>query len=353
MTSQHPQQIKHVGHINKAPRGGGTLKRALHVWKGNIISHAGLTSCTNLLINSGTRKVVGRPERKEAVDSLLQYDYIVLIVADNVHLGQASPLSYAKGCSGRGRIEHAISKGAKLQAIRHNKIVKQNRFVIERLMEVVSFLHKQEQEDESFDNKGNYLELLLELLSRREQFIRHHLQCSSGFKVTSSAIESRFGEVGKMWLTPLAFVVPTTPQGSGYFGMVTSEKEEACETKKNMESLCHANDEGPTHAGGGLAGSRRMAEGNSGQPLKSGEAHQRRRRSFLKHIELCNEERIKGDRKEKLEASQHLFIINRYTETKVPDKVAKIRSKRKELLNDSKVTELTNKFKLADTHFQD
>ncbi|KAJ4426393.1 hypothetical protein ANN_27207 [Periplaneta americana] len=49
-----------------------------------------------------------------------------------------------------------------------------------------------------------------------------------------------------------------------YSGMVTTGKEEACETKKNMESWCHANGEGPTHAGGELAGSRRMAEGNSG-----------------------------------------------------------------------------------------
>ncbi|KAJ4434005.1 hypothetical protein ANN_16324 [Periplaneta americana] len=65
-----------------------------------------------------------------------------------------------------------------------------------------------------------------------------------------------------------------------YSGTVTSGKEEACETKKNMESWCHANDEGPTHVGGGLAGSRRMAEGNSGQLLKSGEAH----KSKVKYI---------------------------------------------------------------------
>ncbi|KAJ4442807.1 hypothetical protein ANN_04400 [Periplaneta americana] len=31
----------------------------------------------------------------------LQYDYLVLTVTDNVRLGQASPLSYAKGCSGQ------------------------------------------------------------------------------------------------------------------------------------------------------------------------------------------------------------------------------------------------------------
>ncbi|KAJ4436319.1 hypothetical protein ANN_18950 [Periplaneta americana] len=41
---------------------------------------------------------------------------------------------------GRGRTEHAIFEGTKLQANKHNESVKQNRFVIERLIEVVCFL---------------------------------------------------------------------------------------------------------------------------------------------------------------------------------------------------------------------
>ncbi|KAJ4447656.1 hypothetical protein ANN_09663 [Periplaneta americana] len=75
---------------------------------------------------------------------------------------------------GRGRIELA-TEGTKLQVNKRNKIVKQNRFVIERLIEVVCFLGKQEHEDKSSDNKGNYLELLLEIPSRQEQFIHDHL----------------------------------------------------------------------------------------------------------------------------------------------------------------------------------
>lgn len=100
---------------------------------------------------------------------------------------------------GRGRIEHSISEGAKLQAMKHNEIVKQNRFVIERLIDVVCFLGKQELafrghfEDESSDSKGNYLELL-ELLSRQEQFLRDHLQCTSSFKGTSSTIQNELIE---------------------------------------------------------------------------------------------------------------------------------------------------------------
>jgi len=47
--------------------------------------------------------------------------------------------------------------------MKHNETVKQNRFVIERLIDVVCFLGKQELafrghfEDESSDNKGNYI----------------------------------------------------------------------------------------------------------------------------------------------------------------------------------------------------
>ncbi|KAJ4428293.1 hypothetical protein ANN_24311 [Periplaneta americana] len=47
---------------------------------------------------------------------------------------------------------------------------------------------------------------------------------------------------------------------------------------------------------------------------------------------------------EKLEKSQHLLIMNKFTETKIPEKIAKIKHKRKELLNERTVTELTSKF---------
>lgn len=100
---------------------------------------------------------------------------------------------------GRGRIEHALSEGARIQALKHNEAVKQNRLVVERLVDIVCFLGKQELafrghfEGEDSVNRGNYLELL-DLLSKQEQYIRDHLQSTSGFKGTSSDIQNELVE---------------------------------------------------------------------------------------------------------------------------------------------------------------
>ena len=97
------------------------------------------------------------------------------------------------------RIEYCLSEAARLQAVKHNNLVKQNRLIVERLIDVVCFLGTQELafrghfENEDSDNKGNYLEML-ELLSRQEQYIRDHLQSSSGFKGTSSIIQNELIE---------------------------------------------------------------------------------------------------------------------------------------------------------------
>ena len=45
---------------------------------------------------------------------------------------------------GRVRIEHTLSEGARIQAVKHNEVVKQNRLVVERLVDIVYFLGKQE-----------------------------------------------------------------------------------------------------------------------------------------------------------------------------------------------------------------
>ena len=61
--------------------------------------------------------------------------------------------------------------------VKHNEVVKQNRLVVERLVNIVYFLGKQELgfrgnfEGEDSVNRGNYLELL-DLLSKQEQYIR-------------------------------------------------------------------------------------------------------------------------------------------------------------------------------------
>ncbi|KAJ4446191.1 hypothetical protein ANN_12885 [Periplaneta americana] len=60
-------------------------------------------------------------------------------------------------------------------------------------------------------------------------------------------------------------------------------------------------------------------------------------------VELCMEESIKCCSVEKLEESQHLLIMKKYIESKIREKIAKIKNKMKELLNESKVTELISK----------
>ena len=69
----------------------------------------------------------------------------------------------------------------------------------DRPVDIVCFLGKQELgfqgnfEGEDSVNRGNYLELL-DLLSKQEQYIRDHLQSTSGFKGTSSDIQNELVE---------------------------------------------------------------------------------------------------------------------------------------------------------------
>ncbi|XP_026819140.1 zinc finger MYM-type protein 1-like [Rhopalosiphum maidis] len=96
---------------------------------------------------------------------------------------------------GANRIEHALSEGRRLAAIKHNENVGVNRRILTRLIHVICFLGKQEiafrghNEDSSSINKGNYLELL-DLLSREEQLLREHFMSNSVFKGTSSDIQN-------------------------------------------------------------------------------------------------------------------------------------------------------------------
>ncbi|XP_022167439.1 uncharacterized protein LOC111031697, partial [Myzus persicae] len=96
---------------------------------------------------------------------------------------------------GKVRIEHAISVGRRLAAIKHNEQVSINRRLIARMIHVVCFLGKQElafrghrEHDESL-NKGNYLELL-DLLAQEEHLLKDHFLSSSIFKGTSKIIQN-------------------------------------------------------------------------------------------------------------------------------------------------------------------
>jgi len=96
---------------------------------------------------------------------------------------------------GKVRIEHAISEGRRLAAVKHNEQVGINRRILARMIHVVCFLGKQElafrghRENNESLNKGNYLELL-ELLAQEEQLLKEHLLSSAIFKGTSKTIQN-------------------------------------------------------------------------------------------------------------------------------------------------------------------
>jgi hypothetical protein len=77
----------------------------------------------------------------------------------------------------------------------HNEKVKKNRQILERLIDAICFLSKQELafrgHDESLTslNKGNYIEVL-NLMSVRDPVLKAHLKESTVFKGTSSAIQN-------------------------------------------------------------------------------------------------------------------------------------------------------------------
>ncbi|KAJ4432189.1 hypothetical protein ANN_20805, partial [Periplaneta americana] len=73
----------------------------------------------------------------------------------------------------------------------------------------------------------------------------------------------------------------------------------------------------------------------------------RERKQFVSDVKLCMEESNKCRCMEKYEESQHPLIINKYTENKISEKIAKLKNRRKEALRESTVTELTNKFKFG------
>ncbi|PSN33015.1 hypothetical protein C0J52_26247 [Blattella germanica] len=89
---------------------------------------------------------------------------------------------------GRQRIERSITE----EAIKPNATVEQNRFVIGRLVDLVCFWGQQDLalkrnfEDNNFE--------LLALLSKQEQFIRYHLERTSGFEGTTSIIQKELIE---------------------------------------------------------------------------------------------------------------------------------------------------------------
>ena len=96
---------------------------------------------------------------------------------------------------GDTRVDLQLDKQRRNQTTAHNNKVRQNREILKRLINTVTFLGKQElafrghDEGKDSTNKGNYLELL-EFLAEYDSPLRCHLESATVFIGTSSKIQN-------------------------------------------------------------------------------------------------------------------------------------------------------------------
>lgn len=96
---------------------------------------------------------------------------------------------------GKERVDLMLDKQKKEDVKKFNEVVKKNREIFKRLVDVVALMGRQEMsfrghdEQASSDNRGNYLEML-EFLSIYDPVIYQHFQESTIFKGTSSQIQN-------------------------------------------------------------------------------------------------------------------------------------------------------------------
>lgn len=96
---------------------------------------------------------------------------------------------------GHVRIDHQISEHARISVQRHNALVSENRKILERLINLVCTLGKQEvafrghDEGGSSFNRGNFVEIL-EFLAEYDPILRTHLENATVFKGTSNHIQN-------------------------------------------------------------------------------------------------------------------------------------------------------------------
>ena len=96
---------------------------------------------------------------------------------------------------GDTRVDLQLDEQRRNHTTAHNNKVRQNREILKRLIDVVTFLGKQElafrghDESKDSENKGNYLELL-EFLAGYDSPLRCHLDSATVFIGTSSKIQN-------------------------------------------------------------------------------------------------------------------------------------------------------------------
>lgn len=93
------------------------------------------------------------------------------------------------------RIDHALDSQLKIDHQKHNELVKKNRDILKRFIDVVCFLGIHElgfrghSETSDSVNKGNYKDLVL-LISKYDPILAHHLETSTVFQGTSNYIQN-------------------------------------------------------------------------------------------------------------------------------------------------------------------
>ncbi|EFA12602.1 hypothetical protein TcasGA2_TC001842 [Tribolium castaneum] len=95
---------------------------------------------------------------------------------------------------GKSRIEHSLDNQLIISHRQHNDLVKKNRAVLKKLIDVVSFLGTHElsfrghDESSTSTNRGNYVDLI-SLISRHDSLLMSHLEQSTVFRGTSNHIQ--------------------------------------------------------------------------------------------------------------------------------------------------------------------
>ena len=147
---------------------------------------------------------------------------------------------------GDTRVDLHLDEQRRNHTSAHNNKVRQNREILKRLIDVVTFLGKQElafrghDESKDSENKGNYLELL-EFLAGYDSPLRCHLDSATVFIGTSSQIQNDLIQsVAHVMTEAMREEVRNTP----FVSVMVDETTDVSNTAQMSYVLCYTTDGG-------------------------------------------------------------------------------------------------------------
>lgn len=177
---------------------------------------------------------------------------------------------------GDTRIDLQLDEQRRNLTAAHNNKVRQNREILKRLINVITFLGKQElafrghDESKDSENKGNYLELV-NFLAEYDSPLRCHLDLATVFIGTSSKIQNDLIQsVADVMTEAMKAEVRKTP----FVSVMVDETTDVCNTAQMSYVLRHTTDGGVKERFfqfGNVSGDKR-AEAIAGQVLEFLEA---------------------------------------------------------------------------------